>query len=372
VESAEASSLTEPLLADPRNDAHAILSQLTVVFSMLHNGIVDLLHKSAPDRERASAARAHELFARARLLSAQAFRNVVRNDLLRRLLDPLIYAAYDDGVLLGDRPGDDRAWSVPLEFSQGAIRFGHSLVRDEYVINDGATNDLLENLIKTSLADPRNMPLNESWVVQWSHFFDIDGRKTNLAKRIGPHYSSGLLSQQIFPAIDAGGRVGLAYRDLLSSAFSGLWSVRPLIEEIRRRRPEFVSRARVLDDHAWRTHEISSWLRRQRLFGGLDADDIATLSADPPLSFYTQWEAMHTADGLRLGPLGSIVVAETLFAALAIPLDEPEDSGRCERAEGSGEERELLDRLTQVRTMPDLIRFVRDASALASSDPAFV
>ena len=363
----DALALTEPLIADPRNDAHAILSQVTVLFSLLHNGIVELLEQSEPAPAGAGAARAHGLFAKARRLSAQVFRRVVREDLLRRLLDPRIYAAYESGALLSYAPVAEREWRAPLEFSQGAIRFGHALVRDEYRINDGATNDLLENLTKTSLADPRNMPLNESWVVQWSHFFEIDGSRPNLAKRIGPHYSSGLLSQQIFPAIDGGGRVGLAYRDFMSSAFAGLWSVRALIEEVRRRRPDFVRGARLLDDHAWRSAELSSWLRRYRLFGGLDDDDIASLANDPPMAFYTQWEAMHAAEGLHLGPLGSIIVAETLFAALASPLEDEREA----EGEPVGE-RGVLDRLASVRTMPQLILFVRDASAAAQSIPAFV
>ncbi len=368
----EPSELTEPLIADPRNDAHAILSQLTSTFSLLHNGIVELLEKSTLYADQSPAERALSLFAEARQYSTQALRAVVRNDLLQRLLDPRIYNAYEAGVRLADAPPAKRSWSVPLEFSQGAIRFGHSLVRDEYRINDGATNDLIENLTKTSLADPRNMPLNESWVVQWSHFFTIGNSKPNLAKRVGPHYSSGLVSEQIFPAIDAGGRVGLAYRDLLSSAFSNLWSAPSLIEEIRRRRPDFVGNWRTLDDHAWRASELASWLHQNRAFGGLDAADIATISRDPPLSFYVQWEAMREAGGLHLGPLASIIVAETVYGALGQPCGDPSDGAVAAALPRGSQARGLLDQLARVRTMPDLIVFVRDACGLAHSIPAFV
>jgi hypothetical protein len=366
--------LTEPLIADSRNDAHAILSQLTSVFALLHNGIVTGLEDAEPAGRR-TPAHAHALFAKARTLCARAYRSVVRNDLLRRLLDPATYRVYESGFLLDAAAIAEAGWKAPLEFSQGAIRFGHAMVRDEYRINDGATNDLIENLAKTSLADPQNMPLNESWVVQWSHFFEMgDGRKPNLSKRIGPHYSSGLTSERIFPAIDDSRRFGLAYRDLLSSAFSGLWSLRSLIEEIRRRRPAFVDASRLLDDHAWRQSELAEWLRKQRAFGGLDADDIAAISRDPPLSFFVQWEAMREADGLRLGPLGSIIVAETIFAALATPINEqggragdiiiePDDFGSPYRTQ--------FTRLSQVQTMPDLISFVRDVCGLSHAIPAF-
>ena len=35
--------LTEAMLADPRNDAHALVSQLTVLFQLLHNHVISLL-----------------------------------------------------------------------------------------------------------------------------------------------------------------------------------------------------------------------------------------------------------------------------------------------------------------------------------------
>jgi hypothetical protein len=364
----EGLALTEPLLADPRNDAHAILSQLTALFSLLHNVVVDRLEATAQPTSQGASARAHWVFAAARARTTRAFRNVVRRDLLRRLLDPRVYEAYDGGFLLADAPAAEAPWSAPLEFSQGAVRFGHAMVRDEYRVNDGTTHDLIDNLVKTSLADPRNMPLNESWIVQWSHFFAIEGSRPNLAKRIGPNYSSGLFSQQIFPAIDAGGRVGLAYRDLLSSSFARLWSVRALIEEIRQRRPDLVRASRLMDDPVWRTGELAAWLKERRAFGGLDADDIETLANDPPLSFYTQWEAMREADGLRLGVLGSIILAETAFGAMARPIEgEGADFASASIADADP----LLASLAEARTMSDLILFVRDAGGLARSVPAF-
>ena len=51
----------------------------------------------------------------------------------------------------------------------------------------------------------------------------------------------------------------------------------------------------------------------------LTAADIETLSNDPPLPFFILFEAMHQsqAEGLRLGLLGSIIVSEVIFGALA-------------------------------------------------------
>jgi hypothetical protein len=50
----------------------------------------------------------------------------------------------------------------------------------------------------------------------------------------------------------------------------------------------------------------------------LTAEDVETLAGDPPLPFFILFEAMRQpqAEGLRLGPLGSIIVSEVIFGAL--------------------------------------------------------
>jgi hypothetical protein len=71
--------------------------------------------------------------------------------------------------------------------------------------------------------------------------------------------------------------------------------------------------------------------------------------------------------------VGSIVVAETVFAALATTDNE---QGRAEAAAigpdnvGSAYQASF-ETLPHVRTMPDLISFVRDACGLSHSVPAF-
>src|SRR3979411_632469 len=41
-------ALTEALIADPRNDDHAIMSQLTALFALLHNGLIDIVRRGEP------------------------------------------------------------------------------------------------------------------------------------------------------------------------------------------------------------------------------------------------------------------------------------------------------------------------------------
>ncbi len=38
-------ALTEALVADPRNDDHAVMSQLTALLALLHNGLIDIIRR---------------------------------------------------------------------------------------------------------------------------------------------------------------------------------------------------------------------------------------------------------------------------------------------------------------------------------------
>ena len=48
-------ALTEALVADPRNDDHAVMSQLTALFALLHNSLIDHVRRQEKaDRGRTS------------------------------------------------------------------------------------------------------------------------------------------------------------------------------------------------------------------------------------------------------------------------------------------------------------------------------
>jgi hypothetical protein len=317
-------ALTEALVADPRNDDHAIMSQLTAMFALLHNGLIDLVRRHEPATgHNARLGAAYTRFLCARGAVTSIYHNIIRKDLMRRVIHPMIYAAYSGpNPSFIDRHASssaaDDGWQIPIEFSHGAFRFGHAMVRPEYHINDFSTHDLNNTLEKSSANDPVNMPLDSSWIVRWSRFFEIDGSRPNFSRRIGPYLSDGLGNDQIFPAFDETDRVGLLYRDLFGAAIAGLWSVDALIAEIAVRRPHFINTSRLLADRAWRVSKLREWLTSAPIYGGLTAADIETLSNDPPLPFFILFEAMQQpeAKGLCLGPLGSIIVSEVIFGAL--------------------------------------------------------
>ena len=160
-----------------------------------------------------------------------------------------------------------------------------------------ATHDLNKTLEKTSANDPVNMPLDATWIVRWSRFFEIEGSKPNFSRRIGPYLSDGLGNDQIFPAFDDTNRVGLFYRDLLGAALAGLWSVDALIAEIAARRPQFIAMSGLLADRPYRVGQLRAWLASEPAYGGLTPKTSIPLSNDPPLPFFILFEAMQQPTG---------------------------------------------------------------------------
>jgi hypothetical protein len=277
-----------------------------------------------------------------------------------------------------DRREQD-GWQIPLEFSHGAFRFGHAMVRPEYVINDLATHDLSKTLEKTSANDPVNMPLDSTWIVRWSRFFEIKGSRPNFSRRIGPFLSDGLGNDQIFPAVDQTNRVGLLYRDLLGASLAGLWSVNALVAEIAARQPHLIAMSRLLADPPYRIGQLREWLSAETAYGGLGPEDIETIAYDPPLPFFILFEAMQQphAEGLCLGPLGSIIVSEVIFGALA---DSELAAGRgaaslaeaLARLSGEYYPTNVFEHVPEIERMDQLVEFAAEIADLRQAVPAFL
>ena len=375
-------ALTEALVADPRNDDHAVMSQLTALLALLHNGLVDIIRgredNAGPNGQFGAA---YKRFLCARSALTAIYHNIIRNDLMRRVIHPAVYASYGGPTAhFIDRPASAEAlaigdWEIPFEFSHGAFRFGHAMVRPEYQINDLSLHDLNNTLEKSSVNDPANMPLDETWMVQWSRFFEINGSTPNLSRRIGPHLSDGLGNDQIFPAFDETERVGLLYRDLLGAGLAGMWSVDALIAEIGNRRPQFIGMSRLLTDRAYRVHQLREWLVSGQVYGALTDEDIETLSNDPPLPFFILFEAMQQTEGLQLGLLGSIIVSETIFGALA---SDPQSAGGGSLADQLNLiSREfylanVLQDIPEISNMAQLVEFTTEIADLRQAVPAFL
>lgn len=384
--------LTDALIADSRNDDHAILSQLTTLFHLLHNGIAaNLLPKPGPDADVGTVTTAAwRNFLCARAAVTLMYRNIIRKDVMQKVLHPTIYAAYrnivDPGELVD--PPDDR---IPLEFSHAAYRFGHAMVRHTYKIN--AMQDeqrVAAAMLATSSRGPLRVPLGADWIVSWSRFFGINGSSPNSSQRIRPTYSPGLLDQDLFPEVGQTNQPGLAARDLYSSAELGLWSASRLIDRLRQIGgklggiiPTAIEASPMLRSKDWRTQKLTQWLSQHRESHALKDEDIATLAKEPPLLLFILFEAWadETPDGkslagAHLGVLGSLLVADVVFGALA---DRPpwEDLSLATGLKNLNDK--FFDRGSNVfssvpplDSMGALVEYVAKLNDLGNAQPAFL
>jgi hypothetical protein len=349
------------LIPDDRNDNNVIVSQTTVLFTLLHNAIVDLLHENSRARKHNQLWPGYYLglYSAAKSLCIEAYHRIVRDDLLNRLLHPAVFEHYARAAprFLDGRPLD----SIPVEFVV-ALRFGHAMVRPNYRINDldARREELIDILLTTSRGRPWRLPLDETWIVQWSQFYSIGGSRPNLSRRIGPTFSTDLITGQIFDQIDETGCVGLAYRDLISGAAARPWSVPALIDEIVALEPALVRESRLLADPCYRESELRAWLRDGGEIAGLRDDDVDDLSRDPPLMVFVLFEAAHEMLGEQLGILGSLLVGDVLFKAMAETAD-AEGATPAFDADLSESVDAVRGRTSAVASMPALAEFVREA-----------
>ena len=378
----------DPLICDPRNEDHAILAQMTALWHMAHNSLLGLVPgaRAGGPADRAQEAR----FVWARAATTLVYRRILRDDLLERLLAPAVFARYR-GAAEADLLDRDMAFArprlaMPLEFSHGAMRAAHSMVRPTYLFSGGHEHQIVAALKQTSARGGKDMPLRANWVIRWSHFFDglEAAPAANRSLRIRPRYLPALMDDQLFAGPAPGH--GLAMHDLASAAAAPLWSVpalyRAIAAQARQRGWSDPFEGSTLADDAARRQALAAWLSTH----GLRQDpftpaEIGSLAEDPPLPFYIQFEAEHAHRGERLGSLGSILLAEVFVGAM---LGDPLPGEQPGIRPGPSLPEALLalgaalgvqppaERLPRDGTMPALIRFIAAEQGLETAEPAFL
>ncbi|MBV9959126.1 MAG: hypothetical protein JO360_11930, partial [Acidobacteria bacterium] len=183
---------------------------------------------------------------------------------------------------------------LPVEFSVAAYRFGHSMVRPSYFINDfvrqqnnhariplfSASDDPLANLTGFR-------PLPERWGFQWKYFFELEPDfQPQLSYKIDTRLSTplGALPGQSDMA-------NLARRNLTRALRLGL--------------PSGQNVARAMGIEPLSDADLD-----------LSARGAPDFEGDAPLWFYVLREAELLAGGQHLGPVGGRIVAEVLIGLL--------------------------------------------------------
>ena len=178
----EAESTFTAIIGDPRNDENVIVSQLHHAMLKFHNQVVDLL---------ITAAFPGDIFAEAKRIVTQHYQWCVVHDFLPRICGA---AAVNAAIASVNAPVGS-AFRMPVEFAVAAYRFGHSMIRNGYILNSSLppTVSTLAGVFEF-IRVPR-LPLFSNWAVDFNMFFNTAhpvGASFNNARKIDSVLANGL------------------------------------------------------------------------------------------------------------------------------------------------------------------------------------
>ncbi len=191
------------LIGDKRNDENVIVSQLHGAMLQFHNRIVDEYGYSFQETQR--LVRWHYQW----VVLHDFLPRIVGRDMVRSILPHLAKPGaniYDEKPKLRFYHPKESSF-IPIEFAAAAYRFGHSMVRPIYRLNqvlDGGEDPLtatdeerarglagrffiFAGVPNRGLDGFREFP--SQWAIDWSLYFDIDGSSARSGKaRVQPAY----------------------------------------------------------------------------------------------------------------------------------------------------------------------------------------
>ncbi|MGH2697605.1 MAG: peroxidase family protein [Actinomycetota bacterium] len=287
------------LIGDPRNDENILVSQLQVAFLHFHNAIVEHLRARKANLQKHKLP-GETLFDTAQRLVRWHYQWVVVHDFLPKICGQAVV----DSLLVENASGTTitnvlyqpkNNPFIPIEFAVAAYRFGHSMVRPDYALND---------IIFASIFGRLNQPLSHlgggrilpaDWQIKWPLFFKFPGRPApQPARKIDSRLAAPLLKlpaqvigQKEFD--QAPQRRSLATRNLLRGKRLGVPSGQAVATEMGET---------PLDNAALGLTE-PEW------------------DGEAPLWFYILKESEKAPiAGKRLGPVGGRIVAEVMLGIL--------------------------------------------------------
>jgi hypothetical protein len=278
-------SFDQALVGDPRNDEQMFVAHFHLSLIEFHNQIVDRLTDegySGPD-----------LFERARTLVTWHYQWVVLHDYLPRVLQPRVLDRLHALALAGRRARRGLRHFVPsvspylpLEFAAAAYRFGHSMVREGYLLNTDLDAERGGKPIPPFTVDGDDLRGGRKppagWFVDPHLLLDFgEHAKYQHALRIDTHLSSALAQVPMGNSSES-----LAYLDLRRGQTLGL--------------PSGQNLARAMG--------------MQNVLSPSEAENGA--ADETPLWYYILKEAEVEEDGLCLGELGSTIVGEVVVGLM--------------------------------------------------------
>jgi hypothetical protein len=302
--------LQPALIVDARNDENQMLLQVHILIMRVHNALIT---RSPSGRWGSNF---QEIVGNVRKEVVLNWQSVVLNDDMPAKIEPETLAFVlseikkpDYGALkhkpLRDLVTGKNVVRLPHEFAI-AYRFGHSMLRPAYTLNDIAEgqNILLFNNRELGDADDLrgSRPLSESHVIDWRVFYPDPSVAEHDSLAIDGKITPALFDLPETTIPDDIKYVGnLPHRNLIRSRMLGVTSGEELADfyGVTKLSPE-----EIVD----KNHPEARRLFEQ---GGTPEYPFRT-----PLWYYVLKEAEVRHHGERLGPLGSRLVAEVLAGAI--------------------------------------------------------
>ena len=318
------------VLGDKRNDENKIVSQIQALFLSFHNKIYQLLPYG------------DNRFSEAQRIVRWCYQYIVLNDFLKRICVKSVYDAVKPGGKtsrgpnLGHYSAHGEAF-IPVEFSVAAYRFGHSMVRPSYSLNDQVLHgtgifkhdgknfdfaripifDVSKPHKATQAMNGFGDRLPPHWGVDWHYFFGEIKKQYGKNEKRKPQPSYRIDSKLVDPLGDLPEfhKMGspfksLAYRNLLRGVGLGLPSGESIADMIGIK----VLTTKELWYQKFDNEAIQPWDEGKALIAKPAAK--AWLEGNTPLWFYILKEAEIKQKGECLGELGSTIVAETFYGLM--------------------------------------------------------
>jgi hypothetical protein len=297
-------------MEDRRNLDNLLLRQLHVLFLKFHNEAIRQLQTNDSLKSMADVLGQGTLFEQARRLVCWHYQWIIRHDYLPRVLHNDVW----NFQAQRSTPKAGTAFSVPIEFSLAAFRFGHSMVRNAYRLNCRKKRVLIDELMALG---QKAEPFPDDYLIEWGTFFD--GLPTS-----GPQASSSFIDTSVSVAMHGLSPETIRLSSELEVAHPANLPVRTLLRGARAQLPSGQEAADALI-------AVGKLRTADRLTG----EELTTNTCDrsgtilrkigleenTPLFYYILKEAELKAGGLTLGPVGSHIVSEVIQGALECDRD---------------------------------------------------